>query len=153
MNQIIERATFVDSDELSELTYRSKAYWGYSEEQMEKWRDDLHITEEYIQNHEVFLLRKNNQIVGYYSFIMISPSTIKLDNLFIDPKNIGKGLGRTLMNDFLSLVNNSDVSIITLESEPQVEQFYQKFGFKTVSQLKSSILNRFLPIMELKLNT
>lgn len=152
MNQVIEKATLTDSAELSGLTYKSKAHWGYSEEQMEKWRDDLQVSARYIENNEVFITRESDRIAGYYSFSKISVSTVKLDNIFIDPEYIGKGLGLTLMKDFLNRVKKLEVATITLYSEPNAEQFYQKFGFKTVGQLKSSIPNRFLPIMELNLN-
>ena len=152
MNQVIEKATLTDASELSELTYKSKAHWGYSEEQIEKWRNDLQVSEKYIENNEVFFTRESNRIAGYYSFSKVSVSTVKLDNIFIDPEYIGKGLGLTLMKDFLNRVKKLDVDTITLDSEPNAEQFYRKFGFKTVGKLKSSILNRFLPIMELNLN-
>ena len=152
MNQIIEKATILDSSELSELTYKSKAHWGYSEKQMEKWRDDLQVSARYIENNEVFIIRKSDQIAGYYSFSKVSVSTVKLDNIFIDPEYIGKGLGLTLMKDFLNSVKKLEVTTVTLDSDPNAEQFYQKFEFKTVGQLKSSVPNRFLPIMELNLN-
>ncbi|MEM6360183.1 MAG: GNAT family N-acetyltransferase [Bacteroidota bacterium] len=152
MNRIIEKATLSDSAELSELTYKSKAHWGYSEEQMEKWRDDLQVLAEYIENNEVFITRESDQIAGYYSFSKVSDSTIKLDNIFIDPEHIGKGFGLTLMRGFLNRVKKLEIATITLDSEPNAEQFYQRFGFKIVGQLKSSIPYRFLPIMELNLN-
>lgn len=152
MNNLIQKATLRDSQELSELTFESKAYWGYAKEQLDEWHDDLLVSEKYIENNEVFLTKKNDRIIGYYSFKIISDSTVKLDNIFIQPKYIGKGLGTILMEDFLYRMKESQITVVTLDSEPNSNQFYQKFGFKTVGQLKSSIPNRFLPIMELNLN-
>ena len=40
---------------------------------------------------------------------------------------------------------------IILESEPSAEIFYQKLGFQKIGALETSIKNRFMPIMEMKL--
>ena len=152
MGQAIARAIPKDSHELSDLTYRSKAHWGYSAEQLEKWRDDLQITSEYIRDHDVWLVRINEKIAGYYSFSIISATTLKLDNIFLEPLHIGAGLGSLLMKDFLDKATGLGVTTITLDAEPNAEPFYQKFGFKTVGQLKSTIPGRFLPFMKLSLS-
>ncbi len=39
---------------------------------------------------------------------------------------------------------------ITLDAEPNAENFYRIFGFETIGQLESSIKDRYLPIMELQ---
>ena len=49
----IKLAKHIDNIELSELTVRSKAHWNYSLEQIEKWKDDLTISAEYIDKNEV----------------------------------------------------------------------------------------------------
>ena len=40
----IEKAIINDNQVLTEITKKSKAYWGYSEEQISKWNDSLTIT-------------------------------------------------------------------------------------------------------------
>ena len=153
MNLPIEKATTSDSTALSELTMRSKAHWGYSDQQLEQWREDLQVSAQYLEQNEAFLTRTKDQIQGYYSFSRVSESIIKLDNIFVDPAFIGTGLGHALMTDFLERAKKLGTTTITLDAEPNAEPFYQKFGFQTVGQLKSSIPNRFLPVMELRLHT
>lgn len=41
----IEKATIQDTEILTQITKKSKAYWGYSEQQMAKWNDNLTITQ------------------------------------------------------------------------------------------------------------
>jgi predicted N-acetyltransferase YhbS len=65
------------------------------------------------------------------------------------PDFIGKGLGKMLLNDFFIRMKNSDVQKVILNSEPNAEDFYIKFGFVKVGQMETSIKNRYLPIMEL----
>ena len=148
----IEKANNDDHDILSEITKKSKAFWGYSEEQMAQWDDVLTITKEYIQTNFAYKLIKENQVIGYYSYFNTETYIVKLDNLFVLPEYIGKGYGNYLMDDFLNRIKeNRDVKKILLDADPNAEKFYQKFGFTTIGQLETSIKNRFLPIMELKL--
>ena len=136
---------------LTEITKKSKAYWGYSDEQMEKWNNNLTITIDYIETNSVFNLVHENQIIGYYSYLRLENNQVKLDNLFILPEYIGKGFGSFLMNDFLERMRNERYQKIILDSEPNAEQFYQKIGFTKIGEFETSIKNRFMPIMEMKL--
>ena len=115
------------------------------------WHDDLLVTESYIDQHYVYLVRHQGTIKGYYSYIGENDAIAKLDNLFIDPLNIGSGLGKQLMHDFLDRVRTQGFHKATLDSEPRAEAFYQKFGFRTVNHLESAIPGRALPVMELAL--
>lgn len=151
MMSLIERAKARDADGLTTLTRTSKAHWGYSAEQMEEWKDDLMVSETYIEENEVYLKRYGDEVIGYYSYRSISETTIKLDNLFIAPKYMGKGIGQELINDFFNRVKQTKCNIVTLDADPHAETFYLKFGFRTIDQKETSIPGRFLPIMELEL--
>jgi GNAT superfamily N-acetyltransferase len=148
----IREADKIDAQALTELTFRSKAYWNYSAEQLAAWTDDLTITSEYISKQNVFILTEDEKIYGYYSWFNMNETDVELDNMFIDPICIGKGFGKLLMQDFLKRVKMDGKKKITLYSEPNTEGFYQSAaggGFKTVGQHQSTIKERFLPIMEL----
>ena len=141
-------AEIKDHEALTVLTKQSKAYWGYSSQQIEAWRDELKVSEEYIQNCTVFKLLINQELVAYYAYKNKDVKTILLDNIFVHPNHIGKGYGKLLMNDFIEKVKATKKDYIVLYSEPKAEAFYQQFGFKTFDQLASSIPGRFLPIMK-----
>ncbi len=148
----IEKANSDDHKILTEITKKSKAFWGYSAEQMAQWEDVLTITKEYIQTNFAYKLINESEVIGYYSYFNTETYIVKLDNLFVLPEYIGKGFGNYLMDDFLNRIKeNRDIKIVTLDADPNAEKFYQKFGFTTIGQLETSIKNRFLPIMELKL--
>lgn len=147
----IQKAIPGDHEILTQITKKSKAYWGYSNEQIEDWSPFLTVTEEYIETNSVFNLMLDNQIIGYYSFFHESENSIKLDNLFVLPDFIGKGFGKLLMNDFLVRLQDLSVQKVVLNSEPNAESFYIKFGFVKIGQIETSIKDRYLPIMELKI--
>lgn len=147
----IIKANTHDYRVLTDITKKSKAYWGYSDEQMRKWSDLLTITEEYIQNNEVYKLITSQSIVAYYSYFEIEKNSVRLDNLFVSPENIGKGYGKLLMNDFILKIKKSEAQRIILDADPNAQKFYESFGFVKIGEIETSIKDRFLPIMELKL--
>ena len=147
----IIKANTHDYRVLTDITKKSKAYWGYSDEQMRKWSDLLTITEEYIQNNEVYKLIIKQSIVAYYSYFEIEKDSVRLDNLFVSAENIGKGYGKLLMNDFILKIKKSEAKRIILDADPNAQKFYESFGFLKIGEIETSIKDRFLPIMELKL--
>ena len=147
----IEKAIPNDNYILTELTKKSKAFWGYSEQQILKWNDNLTISKVYIENNNTFKLSIENKIIGYYSYIIYEENFVKLDNLFLLPSFIGKGFGNILINDFLKRIKQEGFEKIVLNSEPNAERFYLKFGFIKIGETETSIKNRFMPIMEMKL--
>ena len=147
----IIKATANDSNHLTDLTFRSKAYWGYNAEQMEEWRDELTVSKEFIADHHVYKLEEGRSMLGFYGYFYESSSTIKLEFLFVDPDYIGKGYGKLLFNDFLQRIEGSQASRIILDADPNAAKFYSKIGFVTIGKLPTSIKDRYLPIMELKL--
>ena len=146
---VIEKANNTDHEILTQITKKSKAFWGYSEEQIEIWSTFLTVTSGYIEANAVYKISVEDQIVGYYSFINQDEKTIKLDNLFVLPEYIGKGLGRLLMEHFLMNIDKTDTKTMTLNSEPNAELFYSKLGFVKVGEIETSIKDRYMPIMEL----
>lgn len=144
---LIEKAISEDHLSLTDLTVRSKSFWNYSEHQIKEWLPVLTISEAYIEEKEVYKLVKDDEIIAYYAYVANSPNVVLLDNMFVLPEYIGKGLGKKMMNDFLQRVKPQGCSKVILYSDPNSEGFYHSFGFEVIGQEKTSIVGRFLPIM------
>jgi ribosomal protein S18 acetylase RimI-like enzyme len=147
----ITKSNIEDAKILTDITKKSKAYWGYSDEQMEMWSDVLTITKKYIEANYVYKILVDHLTVGYYSYTILDENEVKLDNLFVLPDYIGNGFGKLLMNDFINRIKSGERKKIVLDSEPNAEKFYENFGFIKVGQIETAIKSRYLPIMELKL--
>lgn len=146
----IVKSTEEDNYVLTEITKKSKAYWGYSDKQIEEWTEQLTITKKYIANNFVYKLLLDNLTIGYYSYYHINENEVKFDNLFILPNYIGNGYGKILMSDFLCKITKTNIEKISLYADPNAEKFYEYFGFIKIGQIETSIKNRYLPIMVLK---
>ena len=147
----ITKAEVTDHLVLTDLTKKSKAFWNYTQKQLDEWDEVLTITENYILQNEVYNLKINNEVVAYYSYFKIEDETVKLDNLFVLPEFIGNKYGVYLMKDFIARVNKKRIKLVRLTSDPNSVNFYKKLGFRQVGQIETSIKNRFMPVMEKKL--
>lgn len=145
----IERANNQDHTVLTEIMRKSKAVWGYEQKQLQQWEDELTVSQEYINQNPTFKLSIDKKVIGFYAY-RNQGQNIKLDSLFIDPKNIGKGFGKILLKHFLDNVQLTNTSKkVILDADPNAEKFYLKNNFKTIGLQKTSIKDRFMPIMVL----
>ncbi|GAF13909.1 GCN5-related N-acetyltransferase [Bacillus sp. JCM 19046] len=148
---MIRKATMKDCKPLSVLAYRSKAYWGYSDEFMASCKTDLEVNEEDIEQKWVYLAEEKGQLQGFYC---LEPFKQHLDALFIDPDSIGNGLGKVLWQDLLQKAKENKIKSFTLDSEPHATPFYEKMGAIIIGETTSSVFpERTLPLMQMKLET
>lgn len=134
---------------LNQITFASKQFWGYSDEQMEAWKEMLTMSESYLTENTVYKLVQE-EILGYYSFIIFE-NYVELDNLFVKPEKIGKGLGTFLLQHLLDEITKLGHHKIVLFADPNAERFYEKMGFQVIGRKPTQDKSRFLPIMELNL--
>ncbi len=143
----IRQALPSEVEYLSELAFRSKSYWGYSDQFMQACRQELTVDEDYIENNPTFVIEDAGNTVGFYSLERISASEVELSFLFVDPTFIGKGYGRRLMMHAQEEARHLGYSKMMIQGDPNAERFYRSAGGSVVGTRKSaSIPNRELPI-------
>ncbi len=138
-----------DAAEITKVMRASKAHWGYSKQQMERWADEVMVTGAYIANrkHKVVKLSFEGKVRGFYSHYLLQPSLAYLDNMFLHPEHIGKGIGQALLDVAIEEIRQAGADVILLHSDPNAEAFYLKNGFLRIGRKLTSIPNRYLPIM------
>lgn len=149
---MILKATLEDASVLTEIALQSKAYWGYTSVQIESWHDDLTVKPVMFEDWIVYKYLIEGTIVGFF-ILNLQDSTEKssLEFLFVHPDFIGKRIGLKLLNHASYLSACEGRMIMTLEADPNAEAFYAKHGFVVVGKTKSSVPDRFLPVMEKEL--
>ncbi len=143
----IRQALPSEVEHLSGLAFRSKSYWGYSDQFMQACLAELTIDACYIENNLTFVIEVAGDTIGFYSLEHISVAEVELGFLFVDPAFIGKGYGRELMMHVQEEARHLGYSKMIIEGDPNAERFYRSAGGSVVSTRKSaSIPNRELPI-------
>ena len=149
----IRQALSSEVEYLSELAFRSKSYWGYSDQFMQACLEELTIDKGYIENNPTFVMEVAGNTIGFYSLEHISTAEVELSFLFVDPAFIGKGYGRKLMMHAQEKARQLGYRKMIIQGDPNAERFYHSAGGSIVGTRKStSIPNRELPIFCINLN-
>jgi GNAT superfamily N-acetyltransferase len=135
---------------LSDLARAAKAHWGYPEEWLELWRDDLTFTPERIARGGVVCAERAGGLLGCAAFDT-SGSPAELDALWVHPAAIGTGIGRRLLAEVTSLARAGGATRLRIESDPNTEAFYLRMGARRVGETPSVPAGRRLPLLELEL--
>lgn len=144
------RAVSADASILSDLALRSKSYWDYDEKFIEACKEGLTITTEYIAKNPVYLLEQDNEIKGFYCFVVAAE---KLDFLFVDPKYIGKGIGKKLWKHLIQTAKQLGLSKFTIDSDLNAEDFYKKMGAVRIGEIPSTVFSGGqLPLMQMMID-
>jgi len=140
---------------LSDLTWRSKGYWGYDEEFLRDCGELLNIKSSYIENSIVFVLEVDRKICGFYgiSFDSSLGDGPIMAYMQVDPNYIGKGYGRMLWDHAISEAKQQGWRSFKIHSDPNAERFFKKMGAIHISERPSRYReNRVIPILEYSLN-
>ena len=137
---------------LSNLAFRSKAHWGYSDDFMHSCRDELTYTADQIKNNLCYFLQRNKKLIGFYLLASVNQNDCELEALFVEPTAIRNGYGRNLIDHAKETARNKGYKKIIIQSDPNSVDFYLAVGsVRSGESPSASIAGRVLPMFELKL--
>ena len=144
----IRRASPEDAEQLTQITISSKRYWNYPENWIQAWLASLTITSEYILANETWVAVVNEKCVAYYS-LKYDDEYLWLDNLWVLPEFMGRGIGRRLFHHALERSRARGESVLKIEADPNAQSFYERMGAHKVGEHRSMVdgQTRVLPIM------
>ena len=156
LNSITFRqAVTEDAKVLSDLAFRSKAYWGYSPEFMDACVDELTVLPADIKGDEFFIevAWLQTKVIGFYSLEPVSPEQTELGAMFLEPDFIGQGIGNLMMERAKQKAKSMGNKTLHIQGDPNAQRFYEAAGAVQVGFKPSeSIPGRLLPLFELDLD-
>ena len=129
---------------LSDLAIESKGHWGYSRTQLDVWRKDLRIEEEYIERNSVQAIYSEDQLVGFFA-IKKGKEENCLDHLWLLPEAIGKGIGKLVFERIVEECIALSIEEFLIISDPDAEGFYLRQGAERIGEVESIPQKRMLP--------
>ncbi len=135
---------------LAALAVRSKAHWGYPPEFLERFARSHGLTGEVVAANDVRVLIRDDRIRGF-STVLHRGAVAVLDDLWLEPDEIGRGSGRVLFADASARARAAGASSMEWEAEPGAVGFYERMGAVTTGWATSP-LGRPLPRMRLTLD-
>jgi GNAT superfamily N-acetyltransferase len=148
----IRRAQPHEADILSQIAIAAKSHWGYPEHWMQDWIPQLTFGPSYFEEHESWTLELDGAPIAFHT-LQDRDGKAWIENLWVLPAYIGKGLGKRLFQHALGLARQRGYSILQLESDPHAVGFYQKMGMRKIGQRQYELDGqpRILPLMEMAL--
>ena len=148
----IRRAVPEEADVLTQIALSAKAHWGYPERWMEIWTPQLTFSQKYFEENESWLAVDNAKPIAFYT-LQEKNGNAWIENLWVLPEYIGKGVGRRLFFHAGELARQRGYKTLQLEADPNAAAFYEKMGMHKIGERHSEIEGqpRRLPIMEMKL--
>jgi GNAT superfamily N-acetyltransferase len=117
----VRPATQDDHERLRELTFESKAHWGYDHELVRSWAATL------VFAREIWVAEAGGE-----------------------PAAIGTGIGTALFRHAADRARAAGAHALRWEAEPNAVGFYERMGAETVGSATSE-WGRTLPVMQVEL--
>lgn len=96
------------------------------------------------ENLDVYCLIENKIVIGFLGLY-----DKKIEMLFLNPKFIGKGLGKKMLDFAIVTLHANKVDVN--EQNKHAKEFYEKFGFKVYERTEKDDLGKDYPILKMKL--
>ena len=140
----------------SDLAFRSKASWGYSEQFMDACRAELTVSEPDIREHDFFVLDSGGEVIGFCALMKCDTGDAgegELIDVFIDPARQQEGHGRRLVEHAKEIARERGWHSLRVAADPNAFEFYASCGAVQVGTVPSeSIAGRELPFMKIPLH-
>lgn len=135
---------------LSDLGFRAKAHWGYSDAFMAACRDELTVAPQAVAAGGHQVVEDDGEVRAFYALCKVSPTAMELDALFVDPPFIGRGFGRALLQHAIDACTAAGMKRLVIQADPQAAEFYQRCGaLKIAERASDSIPRCMLPLYEI----
>lgn len=146
---LIRPARAEEAGALAALAVRSKGYWPYSAPFLKRFERTLALTPEVVASNDVLVAERDGEVSGFYVLLHRNALAV-LDDLWLEPAEIGRGCGRELFEHAAARAAARGARVLEWEAEPYAVGFYERMGGETVAWVDSP-LGRRLPVMRLGL--
>jgi GNAT superfamily N-acetyltransferase len=139
---------------LTALCLRSKAHWGYDAEFMRLCVPALTVHEKDIEAGRVLVAAEGEGAALALASVLGDAPTVDLQEMFVDPPAIGRGLGRTMFAAAVDLARTLGARRMTILADVNAAPFYERMGARYLrNEPSDAIPGRVLPFYEYDLTS
>ena len=139
-----------EGDRLREIAVAAKAHWGYDEDWVRGWAAQGDFSQEALAARPVLVADLGGRAIGFATLIAQGDVCV-LDDLWIDPDWIGRGIGTRLFEACAERARDLGAKRLEWEAEPNAVGFYQRMGGRYLRESAPTELGRRIPVMGLEL--
>lgn len=151
-NRIVRLARSGEAAQLTSLARRSKGYWGYDDAFLTTCEKELTVSDADLAHYPAYVIDDSERIIGFYMLQPRTRSEVELTFLFVEPDEIGRGIGGNLMRHAISTASNLEFETMLIQGDPHADAFYRAMGARKIGTRPSeSIPGRELPLYRIDL--
>ncbi len=120
------------------IAHDAKRHWGYPEDWIQHWQEDLTISSDFISNNQVYVAERDGEIIGFYALV-VRDQHAELEHMWVAPKHIGTGVGKELFIHAMQNAAGDNIAEVEISADPNAEGFYQRMGARRIGEVTSEI--------------
>lgn len=154
LNFTVSPACSRDAIELTRIAHVAKRYWGYPDQWMALWRDQLTVTPQDIASQPTFVARDGDRVLGFCA-VSQRGDVACLEHLWLLPDAMGRGVGRALFEQAVRLAELQGAATLEVESDPYAVGFYRRMGCRMAGETVYDLDGQpwRLPVLQLALQS
>jgi N-acetylglutamate synthase-like GNAT family acetyltransferase len=149
VRMIFRSARPSDARRLTAIALAAKRHWGYPEEWLRMWREELTVTADRTREWAVWCAEVDGTVVGFCA-LSGEPPDGELEHLWVEPDSMGRGVGSGLFAHALETAAESGIQRLRIASDPHAEGFYLGRGARRIGSVPSTPAGRRLPLLEVR---
>jgi GNAT superfamily N-acetyltransferase len=147
----IRRGKADDFAQLREIAIAAKAHWGYGLQRVREWAESGDFEPESMGARLVYVAEAPAERIGWASLVPRG-DVGWLEDLWIDPSWIGRGIGRLLFDHVVTCARELGARRLEWEAEPNARGFYERMGGTYVRESETTEWGRVLEVFGLTLS-
>ena len=131
---------------MREIAIEAKAHWGYDRARVEEWALAGDFEPESLRSRLLYVAEADGRPVGWAALIPRG-EVGWLEDLWVEPAWIGKGLGRQLFERVAEEARERGARRLEWEAEPNATGFYERMGGVYVRDSEVTEWGRVLQVL------
>jgi GNAT superfamily N-acetyltransferase len=140
-----------EGERLREIAIAAKGYWGYDRDRVREWANIGDLSPAGLRQKDFYIASVEGTVVGWAAAIG-KGDVWWLDDLWIEPKWMGKGIGSRLFHHAAERGRRAGRVRMEWEAEPNALGFYEKMGGRHLRNSVPGVWGRVNAIMGLDLS-
>jgi GNAT superfamily N-acetyltransferase len=147
----LRRAERGDVERLRQIAVAAKSHWGHDLAWVESWVTAGDFPGVAVDRGEAWLAELDGAVAGW-SALQPGGDVAWLEDLWVDPAYMGRGIGKALFLDAADRARAAGARRLEWEADLDAVGFYERMGGRRVRDSDMTELGRILPIMALDLS-
>jgi GNAT superfamily N-acetyltransferase len=135
-----------EGERLREIAIAAKSHWGYDLNRVREWAGVGDFSADGLRKKEVYVAEAEGRAIAWAALIPRG-ELIWLDDLWVEPEWIGKGVGSLLFRHAVERAIWLGGKQLEWEAEPNAVGFYEKLGGRYLLDSEPSLWGRVIPVM------